>query len=170
MKLIKTYEQHNYDLDMIKRNQMGNELIYYCSKKSALNHTRKLLSEGADPNFENNIGHTPLHYACTNFLVNVVKLLIENGADVNKKSKKNITPFFMLSTYAHSYSYIKNKIKINKIIDLLIENGANISIKAINSVFFDEMAHKDFIDYIKVNHSKEYEEFLMVKEAEKYNL
>jgi hypothetical protein len=159
---IKTYKKFNIDV-------LNHELLHYSDNVSSLNKMRELLNNGANPNCRNGISLTPLHIACSSIFYSGIKLLIENGADVNLTTEKNVTPFYSLISRISNYQYSKQNNVINKIIDILIENGADLSIMPIDRDWI-EYAPSEFVEYVKTVHPEEYNEYLMKKNANKYNL
>jgi hypothetical protein len=159
---IKTYKKFNIDV-------LNHELLHYSDNVSSLNKMRELLNNGANPNCRNVVSLTPLHIACSSIFYSGIKLLIENGADVNLTTEKNVTPFYSLISRISNYQYSKQNNVINKIIDILIENGADLSIMPIDRDWI-EYAPSEFVEYVKTVHPEEYNEYLMKKNANKYNL
>jgi len=161
MKNIKTYESFN-------QQSLNFELLHYSNNIASLNKMRELLKNGADPNCKDGLSMTPLYNACRNFFYSGIKLLIENGADVNLATKTNMTPFYALAC-SGKYMYRKQGKTINNIVDILIENGADLSINPINTDWY-EQASAQFVEYVEDKYPEKFEEYLMKKEAGKYNL
>lgn len=166
MRIIKTYE--TYEDDLLQK-QLNKNLVTYSSNRSSLNVLRDLLKKGADPNCDDYNGLSPLHYACVNHFDKAVELLVEYGADVNKKSADGLTPFTLLTRFFLDYSYHKHEKSFKKIIDILIKNGANIDDK-IENKYFDDYVNRNLVEYIIDTYPEKYEELLMIKKIDKYNL
>lgn len=149
------------------------ELVYYSSKTSSLQKMRELIDNGADVNYNDINDGTPLMRAATAMFYSGVKLLIENGADVNIKNRYGETAFFRIMCLPLS-TIMKNKDKIKKIIDLFIINNVDLSEKnkGGNDIFayLDLDRHTNLRGYIKDKFPNQYNEYIMKKEAEKYNL
>lgn len=164
MKYIKTFDS----IDNIDK--LNTSLIIYSSNKSSLNIFRELLNKGADPNCVDSRGYPPIFKTINKYWYSGTELLIKYGADVNKKSPDGLTSFLYLSYHAKGYSYMKHKKAIDNIVKLLIDNGANIYDKNNNLEYFDDLTCKDFVEYIKNTYPEKYNDFIMRKESEKYNL
>ncbi|EQC25979.1 hypothetical protein SDRG_16167 [Saprolegnia diclina VS20] len=62
---------------------------------------RRLVGEGADPNWQNEEGHTPLYIACQRGHESMVNSLISYGADIHKCSTRGETVLHVASRFGH---------------------------------------------------------------------
>jgi ankyrin repeat protein len=151
MKYIKTYENVNDRfVDLIR---MGS---YYRVLDMIQNHD-------IDFNYvEQGDGWTPLTAAIFHENENIVKLLIKNGADVNlpyQNTDEKTTPLMLAGD-----------INVYNIIAMLIEADADWNLKDIYGEDFLDHTYEDWVEIIKEDYPEKYEEYLMKKQAEQYNL
>ena len=161
MKYIKTYEK----LRLGNQKDLNNALLKYCRVKESLQLIRSLLYKGADINCKDLQGLTPLLIASNSRFYSAVKLLIEKGADVNATDSYGNNAIIFLT--------ITEKIgnKIRECVDLLIEKDIDLTQSNKNTrrdVF--SIGGKLITNYIKEKYPEKYEEYLLKKDAEKYNL
>lgn len=159
MKYIQTYEKlrigNQKDLDIA--------LLKYCKVKESLGLIRSLIAKGANVNCKNSIGSTPLLVAAQAQFCSAVKILIEKGAYVHATDNygNNALIFLMNS---HKFGDSKKEC-----IDLLIKK--NIDLAQTNhldrDIFFNQ---NEAAEYIKEKYPEKYDEYLMKKDAKKYNL
>lgn len=69
-----------------------NKVLRNAIQEGSLKFVKKLLSLGANPNFQYPLGWTPLHYACKNGYYEIVEFLLSKGADLTLKDSENRTP------------------------------------------------------------------------------
>lgn len=89
------------------------------SSERYLQHTQKLVDNGADINGCDIRGWTPLHYACHigKTSIHVARLLLERGADANVRGRDGTAPIHCAVTEGHL-----------EIVKLLLEFEANIDV------------------------------------------
>lgn len=163
MKYIKTFEMH---LSNLKQGELDRLLLKHAEKVESLEYIKKLIEHKANVNCRNGADRTPLMLAARKRFYSVMKLFIENGADINAIDRDNNNAFYYLIT--GSYRARKTFFKI---IDFLIENGINIFHKNNQGNYFlDFIKNPDMLNYIKEKYPEIYEEWLLRKEADKYNL
>ena len=148
---------------------INDELLKYSSNKASLEKVRELIKKGANVNCKNNYGNTPLIYSIKYSFTSCSKLLIEYGADVNIVNNYGETALIYL---AGSISY-KNFRNIEKpsipIIDLLINSNIDLNKKNIEGKDAFDINKKIKI-YVKSKYPDKYKEYLIKKDADKYNL
>lgn len=162
MKYIKTFESK----------QLNHQLLNALKTKASLDRIRKLIANGADVNCKSVSERTPLILAINKIWFNCAKLLIENGADVNYKGRNNETALMNIP-YFGEYSINKYLENIKKIINLLIESGTDLNvINNKNEDVFDlfDKTPFDFRTYIINNYPEKYDNYLVKKSGNKYNL
>ena len=141
-------------------------LLEYSTKKASLLKMKTLIEDGADVNYEK-YSKTPLINATMQMFYSGVKLLIEKGADVNKANDKKETPLLVLFSLPN-YTFSKYD-NVKKITHLLIENGADISTKNLNGEDIFNLK-PNMETEIEFYFPKQYEEYLLKKTANKYNI
>ena len=135
-----------------------------------MQNVKQLLKDGVNPNFRDYSGATPLHKACSAKFTSAVKLLIENGADVNAQNNSKNTPLiFTMASIGYRFTKDSN---VKTIISLLLNAGADLSIK--NNLGQDPIMLNKFDkkveEFIEEQFPEKYAEYLMKKDADKYNL
>jgi len=149
MKYLKKFEK-KYD-----------NLLEYIDHLDTKN-VKKLIVSGTDLNITNRLGRTALMMAAIMENVKIIKLLIDTGANLNIQDFNGYTALM----YAADFSNVRG---IDTVI-LLIDAGAYW-----HKINKDE---KDFLDLLTDEYQKiiinrypiEYKEYLIRKNAEKYNL
>lgn len=132
--------------------------LHYAIAKQDISIVKELIKDGVDINAKNSDGETALLYALIYIDDDIIELLIGAGADLNVKND-NSTPLI-----TSAYNGWMKRVK------MFIEAGADWNIK-------DE-EDKDFLDYLRKKKKEKiinlypelYKEYLMKKDAEKYNL
>jgi ankyrin repeat protein len=161
MKYIKKYENKLYFDDFAK------EIVNATANDNA-KKLKQLIKKHEDYNidFSYNQGFTPLLYAALYNSNNTLKVLVNYGANVNKQNDKGDTPIILASS-----PFIKSELeKSLKIIKILIKAGADLNIKNNNNKDLFDIADNNIKEFIKLKYPKKYQEYLMKKNAEKYNL
>jgi len=161
MRHIKTYTQKELDEDLLK----------YSQNNSALQKMRELIKDGANIDCVDVIHRTSLIIA-TNYLnYSIIKLLLENGADINIVDKYGDNCLFYI-VKQDNYTYHTLMNKINIIVDLIITHGIDMNIKNNNNkdIFGLTNANPFILQYIIDNYPEKYKDYLLKKEADKFNL
>ena len=154
MKYIKTFENTIF----LNINDKLIDAIYFDNKVIKV---KKLIESGADINYidTSNDNMTPLMVSIVRNRIEITKYLIENGADTNSQDVDGKTPLM----YAGSMNSFE-------MVQLLIEAGVDWNIKDDNGDDFFELLDDEMIKDVIENYPDEYKDYLMKKEAEKYNL
>jgi ankyrin repeat protein len=151
MKYIKTFEAKKDDINLELM-----DAIYFNNISDTIEN---ILKRGADINFKNDHNRTPLMVAIARERNKIARYLVKNGADINHQDNEGVTPL-MLAGKMNSFEMLQ----------LLIEAGADWNLKNNNK--------KDFFNYLMENKEKmiiedypeQYKEYLIKKDADKYNL
>lgn len=161
MKYLKTYEQ----LSSHNQKKLDDLLLKHSKNIASFNYIKELVEKGANVNVRDFLGNTPLMLASQKSAYNIVKFLISKGADVNAVNRNGLSVIFHLALSG----FYSRDTKGFKTFSLLIENGVDLS--------FQDKQGKDIFDhrpellkYVKDNFPEEYEEYLIKKSVEKYNL
>ena len=162
MKYIKTFEK----LQLNNQSQLNTALLKYAKVKESLELLRGLIIKGANVNCKDIVGRTPLMIASAAGFYRAVELFIKKGADVNYVDSIGNTALLYFVSKRFGISY-------KKCLDLFIEN--NIDLSHENSRGFDVFSVASFnaeklTNYIKEKYPEMYDEYLMKKDANKYNL
>ena len=101
-------------------------LVYVCRGDRGGNPktVQELLDQGADVNVTNYKGQTALHCAVKAGFVEPVRILLAHGSNVNAQDRDGDTPL-----HAACRSSIKNRERLQQVVDLLIQGGANFHVK-----------------------------------------
>lgn len=116
-------------------------LHYVVETTNNIRGVRKLLDEGADPNFKSHLGNTPLHLAVLNVAENepIVEALIEAGADVNVRNCYKNTPLDFAVIY-RKYAVIEMLLRAGAVVNQRDEIGNTPLFYAIkNCLLFKNM-------------------------------
>jgi len=151
MKYLKTYEQIN---------QVNSQDLISAAVCNDLQEVKKLIRSGTNLDLQDNYGSTALILASYNNYIEIVKELIKAGANVDLQDVEGNTALIWTS-YNNYIEIVKE----------LIKAGADWNIK-------DNDNNNDFLDYLEPKDKKqiieefpeEYKNYLMKKDAEKYNL
>jgi len=188
MKYLKTFEQNNktlidYVLDnnikkvkeLIKSGVDVNmrdaddytALILASDKdndKDNIEISKFLIDSGADINAKARDGYTALILATLNQHIKIAKFLIDSGADINMKTNKNNTALM----FAANATFKIDNVGLCK---MLIDAGADWNIKndvdGQDFLYFLNYRDKDMIINL---YPDKYKNYLIKKEAEKYNI
>lgn len=159
MKYIQTYEK----LRIGNQKDLNAALLKYCKVKESLGLIRSLIAKGANVNCKNSIGSTPLLVAAQSLFFSALKLLVEKGADVNATDNYGNNAIMFIVHQNRFFFGMK------ECIDLLIKNDIDLfqtNYQNRDTFFFQNQA----TDYIKEKYPEKYDEYLMKKDAKKYNL
>jgi ankyrin repeat protein len=144
--------------------KLNDELLKYSLNTASLEKIRDLIRKGADINCKNTRGNTPLINSITKSFTSCTKLLINHGADTNITNNLGETALHIL---AKSFNYKFKKYSI--IADLLI--NSNIDLNKKNNENKDALDINEILKkHIKNNHPDKYENYLIKKDADKYNI
>jgi len=125
-----------------------------------LKMVKELIKAGANLDILDNIGNTALILASYRNNIEIAKELIKAGANVNSQDKYGSTALI--------YASYKNNIEITK---ELIKAGADWNLKNYdNDYYFLNYLVEEDKDKIIEEFPEEYENYLIKKDAEKYNL
>jgi hypothetical protein len=103
-------------------------------------HVRKLLKEGKNPNIKDEYGWTPLHWAALGGHVDVARLLLKHGADPNARSESGWTPL-------HIAAFLGRV----DVVKLLLEHGADPNAKdKYGWTPLHDAASKGHVDVVKL--------------------
>lgn len=76
--------------------------LHEAARGGAMGTVKKLLSEGADVNWQDQLGKTAIHYAAENGHQGTVGVLVDHGADVTILDNKGLTAYDWASRNGHS--------------------------------------------------------------------
>ena len=120
----------------------------------------KLVKQGADVNFIHpEFGWSPLTTAIERDRESIVKYLLKNGADVNLIDNNGLTSLFYAADH-ESFSSLQ----------LLIDAGADWFIKDKHGDYFVDILSEEMGKIIAEMYPEKYQEYLIRKKADKYNL
>ena len=152
-----------------KFEKLDNNLIDYV-RANNIKAIEELINDGVNLNETDHKGDTPLNWAASYGLAHIIKLLIDGGADVNKQNNNGKTALIFATTF-YNKNYNSNLGSYMHLFKVLIDGGSNWNIKDKNG--------KDFFDYLLNDNARKviielypdkYEEYLIKKDAKKYNL
>jgi len=143
-------------------NYINNTPLIAAAYNNKIEIVKLLIEAGADLNIQNNDGHTALIFASIFGYIELVKLLIDAGANLNIHNIHHQQRDTALTVAAYRQNI--------EVIKLLIKAGADWNFKNDeNKYFLDYLDDKDKNEIEKLDPEK-YNEYLMKKNAEKYNL
>jgi len=153
-------------LNSYQQQSLNNELLKYSSKRSSLQKMRQLIFQGADVNYQNKSGKTALMEAVQKQFYSGVKLLLDNHVTVDTINAVDDIGYTAINKLIAISNYNFEKSGSKKIIDLLIESGADLRIGV------DVLGGRYILarDYISEKYPEQYEEYLIKKNSETYNL
>jgi ankyrin repeat protein len=159
----------------VKYSRLGKSFISYAVDCDNIDIVKELLKYNVDINSKNKSHLTPLFYAINNINYDMVKLLINSGADVNVQTKANKNSPIIVA--AKNYENIhdvpivrfKNYPEI-KILELLTTSGAYWRHKNSIDVDFFYYLDKNVKKYLIEKFPEKYNDYMISKNAEKYNL
>ena len=118
----------NYDkkqIDLNKKYQFGQTLVYHSSFKGYSDILEFLLKRSADPMIGDDNGIFPIHTASNKGQLKCVEVLLSHRVNVDVLSKKNITPLY--------YAVSADQLEIAR---LLIQRGANVNHRSKNGMTY----------------------------------
>ena len=163
MKYIKKFEANNY-LSIDESDELINTICHnnYDKLSELLSKYKK---RNVNINFDYNGGFTPLDYSILHrSSIKIIKMLIDYGADINKQNISGVTPLMFAS------SRVKMDFHNFDIVIFLIKAGADWNIKDKHNLDFLDYLPEEKERYILKNFRIEYENYLIKKNADKYNL
>ena len=135
-------------------------LLSIASKKRNSEIVELLLKYGADPDKQNKRGYTPLIYSTIENGIDIVRILISAGASLDLKTTPKHYTALMYAASQHRY----------KILNLLIESNANWSILDNRGKSFLDKLNKNQREKIIKRYPKKYEQFIKIKQSNKFNI
>jgi ankyrin repeat protein len=162
MKYLKLFERKEKDAlkdKLIDNIAFGNEeefdiLLYKRFFKNKSFHNLQTI------NFVNDDNFTPLTYAVYHERIEILKKLIKFGANVNYPNSNGETPLMVAAT--------ENNLDMLRI---LTDNGADWNKRDISgNDFFDCLFDAEYEQILIEEYPKKYEDYIIKKDARKYNL
>jgi ankyrin repeat protein len=163
MKYIKNFEAKNY-LDDYEADDLIETISNGNFEKLSL-LLDKYKNRNVNINFDYNGGFTPLDYAILHHVgLKILKLLVDYGANINRQNPSGVTPLMFAA------SRVKMDYFNFDIVVFLIKAGADWNII--------DSHNMDFLDYLPEDKERqiiskfrvEYENYLITKQSNKYNL
>ena len=151
MKYIKTYEA--------KYNELSDTLIISIIDRHTDEAKHLINDPKINVNYRDSDGYTPLLVAAIRNNTEIAKLLIEKGADINGLDHRGQTPLMIAAN-----------IPSMKLIEVFIDAGADWNIIDFEKTDFVDRLSPKYDTIIKKNYPNEYKNYLLNKEANKYNL
>lgn len=174
MRYLKTYEK------IIKETELGvkSALLNYSRKKESLSLIRELVFlaknkySGRPLEYTDSNGRTPLLIAALYGFLSAVQLLIENGSNIKVVDKGGNNLFILLVNSSKFGDSLK------KCIDFLMTKDIDISHKNYKGEDAFRIGRSDTYsyrgkkmkEYLEEKYPEKWEEYLLKKEAEQYNL
>ena len=150
LKYIKSFELLSKDEDE----------LFSAVTKNKNRKIKNLIDGGVNVDAVDNYNRTALHFAVSlPGNIDIVKDLIDAGVNLDSVNDWGATPLFVASQYSSLFDYVK----------LLIDAGANWNISCDGRYFLDMLTDVHH-NYIVTHYNKMYKDFLIRKEANKYNL
>jgi ankyrin repeat protein len=161
MKYLEIFEKYNQKV-------YSRALMSYCNNKASLNQIRKAIFDGADVNYRDVCDNTPLHKATNIKFASAIELLIKNGANVNVQNDLGYTP--LMNVIASGSWMFSKDTRGKKSISLLIDAGADLNYRNYRGLDMFDLSGQEVKLFIKEKYPEKYEEYIVKKDAEKYNL
>lgn len=156
MKYIKTYEASQAKSDIL-----GEMLINRIAENNNEAAINLINDKDIDINYKDNHNYSPILVAAMKERLQIVKLLIEKGANVNDQDYRGQTPLMGVSNYTYE------KIEL---LELLINAGADWNIVDYEgNDFLDRLSNISYTIIVE-KYPDKYKQYLIKKEANKYNL
>ena len=102
-------------VEKMQTDELGKKLLE-ASKKGKTAEVKRLISKGANLDWQDKNGWAPLHYASHYGKAKTVVLLVSKGADISQATNDGVTPLYIASQYGKT-----------DIVQLLISKGADIN-------------------------------------------
>ena len=161
MKYIKTFEK----LRLVTQKDLNENLLNYSKSKKSLQLIRDLIERGANVNCRDGRKRTPLIIASSVGFYSGIRLLIENGANVNAVDDDGNTALIFIGSKYNIGPAMKSTI------DLFIQNGVDLNHTNERGIdAFHSLTNSNLEKYIQEKYPDLYDEYLMKKDANKYNL
>jgi len=156
MKYIRHFESKKFNEDKLKEDIIDS--IIFGSNRF-FDYLKKIIENHIDINFEFE-DSSPLSTAVYSERIDFIKELIKLGADVNIPDPETIDYPLKIAADKNNYESVK----------ILIEAGADL-----NSIdiYGNDVVHylsEEFIEYIIQDYPEKYKEYLLKKQANKFNL
>ena len=167
MKHIKTYEsiQTQEDID----NQLA--IAVHRDKIDSVKYAIKL---GANPNKKDSTDTHLLFVAITNNNVEIVRELLKAGANADIKNYFGNTPLILVARDRFTRNKVRSGYDFDKyeenILEELIMAGADWNLKNIDGEDFFDFLIDYFRQPLREKYPEKYKEYIMKKDADKYNL
>jgi len=149
-------------VDINCRNYINNTPLISAAYKNKIKIAEILIDAGADLDLQNSDGQTALIYASLFNYNEIVEMLIDAGANLDLSNDEKIECDTALTIAAY-----RNNIEVIK---MLIKAGADCSIKNYKGKYFFDYLYGDHLPEIIKEFPEKYQEYLMMKNADKYNL
>ena len=163
MRYIKNFEANNY-LSIDESDKLI-EKICNNNFDDVSSLLKKFKKRNINIDFNYNGGYTPLIYSIIhNCSIKLIKLLVDYGANIDQKDSGVITPLIL------SASRVKMDFNYLNITIFLIEAGADWNIRDKRNLDFLDYLPDDKENYILGKFRIEYDNYLIKKNADKYNL
>lgn len=147
------------DGDDVNMDVCGSIAIIWAASRNYTEVVKMLIKAGADMNIKNKYNNSALIGSVFNDHFESTKVLINAGADINTQDGGDRTPLI--------YASLHNKLNIVK---LLIEAGSDWNIKDVSGENFLDCLNDWNRDDIIYFYPEKYKEYLIKKDAKKYNL
>ena len=165
MKYIKQYSKLTEIAKSIPQSADNWELFDAVRRLSVV-RIKQLLGEGCNTNIQNKIGRTPLMNAVVvegttqAKIIRIIELLENKGADLNIKDFMNEDTALIKAA----------KLQRGRVVETLIELGAEWYHKNKEGKDFLDFFNEQFREDMKYQYPEQYQEYLLKRDASKYNL
>lgn len=156
MKYLKTYEASK-----AKSEVLGEMLINRIIENNTDGAIKLINDEDIDINYKDKDGYSPILIAAIKERTLIAKLLIEKGANVNDQDYRGQTPLMCVANYTWE------KLEL---LELLINAGADWNIIDNDGDDFLYRLSTEKYNIIVEKYPEKYKQYLIKKEANKYNL
>lgn len=160
--LKKVKELIDYGVDVNVQNEIGETALIIATYQDRRDIVKCLIEAGTDVNIKNKGGYTSLMQASYHNNITILKQLIDAGADVNSKNDDGRSALY----FAISENFKRDNYRIIKV---LLDNGSEYNIsdlfESVNNFVSNGSREK-----LKIDFPEKYEEYLIYKDAKKYNL
>jgi ankyrin repeat protein len=156
MKHLKTYEA-----SQAKSEILGEMLINRIIENNIDAAIKLINDKDIDINYKDAHGYSPILVAAMKDRLKIVKLLIKKGANVNDQEYRGQTPLMGVANYTFENL---------KLLELLIDAGADWNIVDNDGYDFMYRLSTENYNNIVEKYPEKYKQYLIKKEANKYNL